>query len=155
MSTALTAWNRLKGNAAGRWLFTRVVCWRAPYFASIRPLFLQLGDGSVEVRMRKRRSVSNHIGTVHAIAMANLCEIAAGTMMEALLDPSLRWIPREMTIRYLARATTDVVARSIMPQVLPGQVQDAVVAVSVHDTSGAEVVRADITMYLSPKSASR
>jgi acyl-coenzyme A thioesterase PaaI-like protein len=155
MSTALTAWNRLKGNAAGRWLFTRVVCWRAPYFASIRPLFLQLGDGKVEVRMRKRRSVTNHIGTVHAIAMANLCEIAAGTVMEALLDPSLRWIPREMTIRYLSRATTDVVARGIMPKVLPGQVQDAVVAVSVHDLSGAEVVHADITMYVSPKSASR
>jgi hypothetical protein len=60
-----------------------------------------------------------------------------------------------MTIRYLSRATTDVVARGIMPKVLPGQVQDAVVAVSVHDLSGAEVVHADITMYVSPKSASR
>jgi len=155
MPRAIEAWNRLKAHAAGRWLFSRLVCWRAPYFASIRPLFVQLGDGSVEVRMRKRRSVTNHIGTVHAIAMANLCELAAGTMMEALLDPGLRWIPRAMTIRYLAKARSDVVARATMPVLPRGEAGDAVVSVRVCDDQGMEVVQADITMYLSPRSTSR
>ena len=39
MSFALKAWNNLKGNVAGRWLFSRFVCFKAPYFASISPLF--------------------------------------------------------------------------------------------------------------------
>lgn len=155
MPRAIEAWNLLKAHAAGRWLFSRLVCWRAPYFASIRPLFVQLGDGTVEVRMRKRRRVTNHIGTVHAIAMANLCELAAGTMMEALLDPGLRWIPRAMTIRYLAKAQSDVVARAAMPEVPRGEARDAVVSVRVCDDQGVEVVQADITMYLSPRSTSR
>lgn len=155
MPRAIDAWNRLKGHAAGRWLFSRIVCWRAPYFSSIRPLFVQLGDGRVEVRMRKRRRVTNHIGTVHAIAMANLCEVAAGTMMEALLDPSMRWIPRGMTIQYLAEANTSVVARAVMPQVARGEAQDAIVNVQVLDSLGVEVVQAGITMYLSPRSTSR
>ena len=155
MPRAIDAWNRLKRHAAGRWLFSRIVCWRAPYFATIRPLFVQLGEGRVEVRMRKRRRVTNHIGTVHAIAMANLCEVAAGTMMEALLDESMRWIPRAMTIRYLARADTSVVAKAVMPKVVPGTVQDAIVNVQVFDTEGIEVVQAGITMYLSPRSTSR
>lgn len=155
MPRAIDAWNRLKGHAAGRWLFSRIVCWRAPYFASIRPLFVQLGEGRVEVRMRKQRRVTNHIGTVHAIAMANLCEVAAGTMMEALLDESMRWIPRGMTIRYLAKANTSVVAKAVMPEVVPAKVQDAIVNVQVFDSQGVEVVQAGITMYLSPRSTSR
>jgi acyl-coenzyme A thioesterase PaaI-like protein len=155
MPRAIDAWNRLKGQAAGRWLFSRMVCWHAPYFASIRPLFVQLGEGRVEVRMRKRRRVTNHIGTVHAIAMANLCEVAAGTMMEALLDESMRWIPRGMTIRYLAKANTSIVAKAVMPEVVRGEAQDAIVNVQVFDSHGVEVVQAGITMYLSPRSTSR
>jgi acyl-coenzyme A thioesterase PaaI-like protein len=155
MPRAIDACNRLKGHAAGRWLFSRIVCWRAPYFASIRPLFVELGEGRVEVRMRKRRRVTNHIGTVHAIAMANLCEVAAGTMMEALLDASMRWIPRGMTIRYLAKANTSVVAKAVMPEVVFGVSQDAIVNVQVYDSHGVEVVQASITMYLSPGSTKR
>ncbi len=151
MPRAIDAWNRLKGHAAGRWLFSRIVCWRAPYFASIRPLFVQLSDGRVEVCMRKRRRVTNHIGTVHAIAMANLCEVAAGTMMEALLDAGMRWIPRGMTIRYLAKANTGVVAKAIMPKIVCREAQDAIVNVQVFDHHGVEVVQAEITMYLSPR----
>ncbi len=155
MPRAIDAWNRLKGHATGRWLFSRIVCWRAPYFASIRPLFVQLGEGTVQVHMRKRRRVTNHIGTVHAIAMANLCEVAAGTMMEALLDTNMRWIPRGMTIRYLAKANASVVAKAVMPEVIPGIAQDAIVKVQVFDGQGVEVVQAGITMYLSPRSTSR
>ncbi|MEQ9562981.1 MAG: hotdog fold domain-containing protein, partial [Woeseiaceae bacterium] len=146
MSQALDAWNRLKPYTAGRWLFSRVVCFRAPYFASIRPRFVRLGDGKIEVSMKKRRRVTNHIGTVHAIAMANLCELAAGTMIEALLDRSLRWIPKGMDIQYLAKAGTDVTARASMPAILPGEAQDAVISVSVTDRNGVEVVAAAITM---------
>jgi acyl-coenzyme A thioesterase PaaI-like protein len=155
MPRAIEAWNRLKGHAAGRWLFSRLVCWRAPYFASIRPLFVHLGEGRVEVRMRKRRAVTNHIGTVHAIAMANLCEVAAGTMMEALLEASMRWIPRGMTIRYLAKANSGVVAKAAMPAVSPGETRDVIVNVHVFDDAGHEVVLAEITMYVSPRSSSR
>jgi acyl-coenzyme A thioesterase PaaI-like protein len=151
MTQALAVWNRLKPFAAGRWLFSRVVCYRAPYFATIKPRFIQLGDGRVEVRMKKRRSVTNHIGTVHAIAMANLCEVAAGTMIEALLDPSLRWIPKGMNIQYLAKAGTDVAACASMPGIILGEAQDAVIIVSVTDSHGVEVVTAAITMYVTPR----
>jgi len=152
MSLALNTWNRLKAHAPGRWLFSRIVCWRAPYFASIRPLFLELGEGRAVVAMKKRRRVTNHIGTVHAIAMANLCEIAAGTMMEALLDSSMRWIPRGMTIHYLSKAATSVQARAAMPAVTAAMAQDVIVPVIVTDQQGKEVVRAEITMYVSPRS---
>ena len=54
--------------------------------------------------MKKRRAVENHIGTVHALAMGNLCELAAGMCTEVTIPVGMRWIPRGMTIEYLAKA---------------------------------------------------
>ncbi len=150
-SAALRGWNRLQGSGFGRWLFSRAVCWRAPYFRSIKPTFLELAPGHAVVTMSKRWRVTNHIGTVHAIAIANLCEIAAGTMTEVSVPPGMRWIPKGMTIRYLAKAESGVTATAALPAISAGESHDAVVAVDVHDRDGNTVVHADITMYVSPK----
>lgn len=150
-SAALRGWNRLRGSVFGRWIFSRAVCWRAPYFWSIKPMFLELAPGHAVVSMPKRWRVTNHIGTVHAIAMANLCEIAAGTMTEISIPPGMRWIPKGMTIRYLAKADSGVTATAALPPISAGEAQDAIVAVDVHDRDGNRVVHADITMYVSPK----
>jgi len=148
---ALKTWRRLSGTAAGRWLFSRIVCFKAPYFSSIRPTFDVLEPGRAAAHFRKRRRVTNHIGTVHAIAMANLCELVAGTMTEVSVPGSMRWIPKSMTIDYLRKAETDVRAEARLAPVREGEEQDAVVSVDVFDDAGERVVRADITMYVSPK----
>jgi hypothetical protein len=107
---ALRAWRRLNGTIFGRWIFTRIICFKAPYFGSISPLFVELEPGRAIVTMRKRRKVKNHIGTIHAIAMANLCEIAAGTLTEVSIPQDMRWIPRGMNIQYLGKAATIITA---------------------------------------------
>lgn len=106
------------------------------------------------VSIKKRRKVKNHIGTIHAIAMANLCEIAAGTVIEASLPLTMRWIPKGMTIHYQAKAATAVTVTATMPDVTHGEAQDVIVACSVKDLEGKEVVRADICMYVTPRPAS-
>lgn len=96
--------------------------------------------------------MANHIGTVHAIAMANLCELVAGAMTEVSVPRSMRWIPRGMKIDYLAKAETDLTGEATLPVIRDGEAQDIVVPVAVTDKSGKQVVLACITMYLSPKS---
>ena len=102
--------------------------------------------------MKKRRSVTNHIGTIHAIAMANLCELVAGTMTEVSIPRSMRWIPRGMQIEYLGKAETTIRAESSFPNIREGEKQDVVVPVDVIDAHGSVVVHADITMYVTPRS---
>lgn len=148
---ALRLWRRLSSSQLGRWLYSRLVCFKAPYFASIHPVFDVLEPGRAIAHMKKRRSVTNHIGTVHAIAMANLCEFAAGTVTEVSIPRSMRWIPRGMKIDYLGKATTNVSATAIFPDVVEGQEQDAIVAVELTDTNGAVAAHADITMYVTPR----
>src|SRR4051812_22626770 len=101
-------WRRLSAMPGGKWIFSRLVCWRAPYFASIHPRFEELRSGYCEVHIKKRRAVLNHIGTVHAIAICNMAELAAGTMMEVTLPASQRWIPKGMTTEYLKKAETNL-----------------------------------------------
>ena len=148
---ALAVWNRLHGKPGGKWLFSRLVCWKAPYFGSIRPLFLVLEPGHSRVRVTLRRAVKNHIGTVHAIAMCNMAELAAGTMIEVTLPSTHRWIPKGMVVEYLRPAKSDVVAVARVD--LPTDLSEAVaVPVAVEVLCGDErAFRATIDMWVSPR----
>ena len=148
----LTAWQRLSSYPGGKWLFSRIVCFRAPYFSTIRPVFLALQPGHSIVRMTKRRRVKNHIGTVHAIAMCNLAELAAGTMTEVTVPVSHRWIPKGMTVEYLARAETALIAEATIDPI--PRFADAVevpVIVNVTDEADRPVLHARITMWVTPR----
>jgi acyl-coenzyme A thioesterase PaaI-like protein len=149
----LQLYARLETLPLGRRLFAWIICRNAPYFSTIRPRFLSFGAGRVVVSMRKRRSVENHIRSIHALAMGNLCELAAGTLMEASVPSGLRWLPRGMQIDYLAPARSDIVAEAILEKSSwPGK-EDVEVPVSVRDNHGQEVVRARIIMHVSPRPA--
>lgn len=147
----LRAWIRAHKSTFGRWLFARTVSKRAPYFATIKPKFLDLQPRLCRVWMKKRRAVENHIGTVHALAMGNLCELAAGMCTEVTIPTNMRWIPRGMTIEYLGKAETDVTASARLEKSEWTQAENVAVPVSVHDANGKEVVRAVISMYVSPR----
>lgn len=147
----LARWQRLSGSAFGRWLFARAVAHRAPYFATIAPRFHELRPGLCRASMRKRRRVENRIRTVHALAMGNLVELVAGLVTEVTIPADMRWIPRGMTIEYLKKAATDVSATARLDKVGWSGAENIGVLVGVHDTGGVEVVRAVVTMYVSPR----
>lgn len=149
----LRRWQQLSKSAFGRWLFARAVARRAPYFRTIAPRFLELAPALCRVSLRRRRAVENHLGTVHALAIGNLCELAAGMVTEATVPTTMRWIPRGMTIEYLKPAATDVIATARLDRNEWSGAQNVGVPVTVVDARGAEVVRAVITMYVSPRPA--
>ncbi|MDQ7732585.1 hotdog fold domain-containing protein [Halomonas sp. SpR1] len=149
----LRLWERFSTTPLRRWLFSRIVCFRAPYFGSIMPLFVSMQPGEVVIQMRKRRRVKNHIGTVHAIAMCNLAELAAGTMMEVSIPGSHRWIPKNMSVEYLSKAETDVRAIATLSP-LPEFGSDSSeiqVPVAILNHHGETVMKASIGMWVSPR----
>jgi len=151
VSAALDLWRRCEGLPFGKAIFSRIICWKAPYFGSIRPRFEEFGPGHARVSMRKRRAVTNHIGTVHAIAMCNLAELAAGTMMEVTIPPAMRWLPKGMAVEYVKKAASDVEAHASVGAIAEGPGRDVPVTVEVKDGAGEVVCRAVITMWVSPR----
>jgi acyl-coenzyme A thioesterase PaaI-like protein len=128
--------------------FSAMVQQMAPYFASIDPLFVELRAGYAEVTFPKRREVLNHIGTVHAIALCNAAELAAGTMTDASIGKGRRWIPKGMTVEYLAKADGDIRAVADGSEVDWSALGDLTVPVTAYVGDKA-VFRAQINMYVS------
>ncbi|MGM0564602.1 MAG: hotdog fold domain-containing protein [Pseudomonadota bacterium] len=142
----LKLYDRLQQYPLGKTLFTKAVCRQAPYFSTIRPLISSLRTNYCEVRIKKRRSVTNHINTVHAIAMCNMAELAGGLMTDVSIPRGARWIPSGMTVQYLKKAKTDLTAIADASGIDFTVTGDVVVPVDVKDTSGDIVFHADITM---------
>ena len=149
MNRSAALLGKFKKYPFGLWLFSRAICIKAPYFSTIRPTFTTLEPGRGEAKFKKRRAVINHLGTVHAIAMANLCELVAGTTLEITLPDTHRWIPKSMKINYLAKATTDVRARTALDLATWPEAGSVNVRVEVVNTENANVATADIEMYIS------
>ena len=135
----------------GKWIFSKFVVLKAPFFGSVRPLVDELAASKCVVVMKKRRSVTNHLGTVHAIAMCNMCELAFGLTMEAGIPRHLRWIPKGMTVRYLKPGKTNLRATCDFPQIANLEPGDHCVPVQVTDVDHVVVMEADITVYISKK----
>lgn len=149
----LSLYRRITRWPAGHWLFSRLICFKAPYFATIAPRFVALEPGRCEVRIRDRRRVHNHIGTVHAIALCNLAELSAGVMTDATIPSGMRWIPKGMAVEYLAKAKGTMHAEAVPERAATESTSGYAwpVKVSVRNGAGEEVFRARIDMWVSPR----
>lgn len=148
MSRVLSAYNKLHGLPLGKYLFSKIVCQMAPYFKTIKPRFVELKPGYCEIKMKNRRAIRNHLNSVHAIAMCNLCELAGGTAIDVSLPAHLRWIPRGMDVKYIKIAKSNLKGTCVIPgEAIKGK-GSVPVTVSVTDSNNIEVMKAVIDMHI-------
>ena len=154
MAPVLATYLRLSRWPAGRWLFSRLVCLKAPYFASIAPRMELLEPGRAVATLRHRRAVTNHLGTVHAIALCNLAEFTGGLACDVSIPASMRWIPRGMTVEYLKKAVGSMRATAT-PAFAPRDAAEGYELpfdVVIENPQGEAVFKASIAMWVSPRS---
>jgi acyl-coenzyme A thioesterase PaaI-like protein len=154
MNRVLAVYDKCNRFPFGKVLFSRLICFKAPYFQTIRPVFTELEPGFGKIFMKNKRRVRNHINSVHAIAMCNMCELVGGTVLECSIPNHLRWIPKEMRVEYLKVARTDLTASCTLREIDWQDSMDLPITVEVEDMNGVLVLRATITMYVSLKKKS-
>ncbi len=150
MKNTLKIYERLSKVPFGNWIFSKLMGIRVPYFSSIYPLITDLRPGLCIAVIKQRRALHNHIGTVHAIALCNLCELVMGIMTDSTIKPHLRWIPRGMTVQYTKKAEGRLTGTcEIDPEIIvPGDVDIPAV---VRDETGDAVIEATIKLYITEK----
>lgn len=150
MKNLLAIYGRASGIPFGHFLFDKGIGIVAPFFGKIRPKVVELKPARCVIRMKDRRGIRNHIGTVNAGAMCTLAELTGGMAMDAAIPDHLRWIPKKMTVSYLAKGegTLEAVCDFDESQVEEGEVT---LPVSIKNTDHKEVVIAEITFYISRK----
>ena len=73
-------------------------------------------------------------------------------MTDVTVPPAHRWIPKGMTVEYLRKAETNLRAIATLDPIPEfGEPVEVPVMVDVIDTNNQVVLRAAITMWISPK----
>ena len=124
-----------------------------PYTGTIRPHFLEIAPGVARVAMRDRRAVRNHLQSVHAIALANLAEVASGVAMIVALPDNVRGIPIRLSIDFVKKARGELIAecRCTVPAVYTPIELD--LHPEIRDATGDVVARASVRWRLAPVAA--
>lgn len=143
MSQYLEAYNQM-----GAEQFAALICKTAPYFSTIDPVFTEFSLNRVELLLKNQDKVHNHLGTVHAIAICNAAELAAGLFTDISIPEGAKWIPVGMTVRYLAKAKTDLKVSTLAGEVDFSAGGNQIVKVAATDDEGTVVADFDITMNI-------
>jgi acyl-coenzyme A thioesterase PaaI-like protein len=145
------AWDLLSTVPGGKAVFSRLVGRMAPYTGTIHASVSVLRSGYAEVDMADRKAVRNHLDSVHAIALANLAELAGNVALAYSLPDDGRFIVSGMEIEYVkkARGTIKAIGESPVPRTSARAAYD--VPVTLRDASGEVVARAVLHSLVGPK----
>lgn len=151
MPSTLDLYTKLTALPQGKRLFSIAFGQKAPYFASIHPRVEEMRPHHGQVLVPKRRSVQNHIGTVHAIAACNGLEAAMGLLAEATCPPDMRWLPKGMEVSYLAKSTTSLTCIAETTEADWAAAPDVPVQVKAVTQDGTVTVQGTIHLWVTPK----
>ena len=150
MSSILESYNKISKLPAGKYIFSKIVGFSAPFFGKIKPRVIELRPSYCEVQIKDRWGIRNHIGTINAGALCSLAEMTGGMALDSVVPSSLRWIPKSMTVKYIKKATGLTTAISQFDAAIVEE-GDVVIPVVVSNQKGETVFTADITFYVSAK----
>ena len=145
-----TLWRRLVSLPAGKSIFTFLLGRMTPYSSSIGARVEQLEPGFCRVALRDRRRVRNHLGSIHAMALANLAEMASGLAVLVGLPATVQGIVTGFSISYLKKARGPLIAECRADHLDVTAAQDYEAEVSITDAQGDVVARASARWRLRP-----
>jgi uncharacterized protein (TIGR00369 family) len=131
-------------------LFSLLVGRMTPYSGTIGARIVELEPGWCRVTLRDRRRVRNHLNSVHAMALANLAEMASGLAVLVGLPPGVQGIVTGFSITYKKKARGPLTAECRANGLDVTAEQDYEAAVSVSDAQGDIVANATARWRLRP-----
>ena len=106
-------WPRVKGSALLRHIFSRSLGYLIPYTGTISPHITMLEKGQAQVLLKPHRRILNHLGSIHALALANLGEFCTGLVLHFSLPSNHRAILTHLQVEYLKKARGPITAKAV------------------------------------------
>lgn len=149
------AWRRLARLPGGKTLFSLLVGRMTPYSGTMGARVAELEAGWCRVTLRDRRRVRNHLASIHAMALANLAEMASGLAVLVGLPPGVQGIVTGFSISYLKKARGLLTAECRVSDLNVTTEQEYEATVGITDAQGDVVARATARWRLRPAPSPR
>ena len=147
-------WQRFSNKPGGKWLFSRIIGFTVPYTGSIAANVVLLEPGHGKITLRERRKVSNHLRSVHAIALANLSEMVTGLTLLNSLPDNARAILTSIQIQYHHKARGLLTAECICDIPENNAEREMQVSGEIKNEAGEVVATATATWRIGPENTS-
>ncbi len=121
----------------------------SPALGWLRPSLEELALDSCVLRLPYRSELTNGSGTVHGGVLATLADTAVAFALATNFDGKMGFATTDLTIHFLRRARTDVLARA---RILKKGARVNVGEVQIVDETGREVARVLATFVLTTSS---
>ena len=131
-------------------LFSLLVGWMTPYSGTLGARVQELEPGWCRVTLRDRRRVRNHLASIHAMALANLAEMASGLAVLVGLPPGIQGIVTGFSITYQKKARGLLTAECRVTGLDVTKEQEYEAGVTVTDAQGGVVATATARWRLRP-----
>lgn len=138
------------------WLLSKVIGRVVRFAGTAGTRVEKLTPNECIIVMRNKKKVQNHIGSVHAAAMALMAESATGFITGLTVPDSRILVVRNMDLEYIRRATGDMKAVASFSDEQVDYIKntekgDIEVPVVVTDSTGTETVKARMVWAWTPK----
>lgn len=145
-------WSRMAPLPGGERLFSLALGRMVPYSGTLGARIRVFEPGRCVATLEDRRKVRNHLGSIHAVALANLGELVTGLAVLGGLPPSVRGIVVGLDVAYLKKARGRLRAEAVcsVPEVT--ERSEWSVEANLTDEAGDVVARVTALWLLSPVS---
>jgi acyl-coenzyme A thioesterase PaaI-like protein len=143
-------WERLRGVPGGRRVFDRLLGAAIPYTGALGARVVSLSPGSARVQLKDRRGVRSHLGSVHAIALANLGELTGNLALAYSLPDDARFIVKSLAIEYRKKARGTIEASCQCDPPRSSEKQSYGLDVTLTDASGDVVASVRLETLVGP-----
>jgi hypothetical protein len=144
-SQALRRYQRAQGSLRGRWRFARTLRLNAPLLGTLQAQIGELRVGLCRIEMQPHRRVCSSGGALDPMAISALAQATATMAIEVSMPQGLSWSARGLSIEYLRRVESTVVALARLDKSDWAEAGIVGVPVTISEGAGAEVARAVIS----------
>ncbi len=148
-----SGWDRLHGLPGGKHIFSRAVGRVAPYSGSIPFVVEELSAGYSRISLVESGPIRNHLGSIHAIALANLAELSGNLALAYGMPSDARFIVTELKMEYLKKARGRIEARCQTAIPSSSDRRSYEIEVEIFDANQSLVSRCLLTSLVGPRKA--